>query len=204
MALSVLAVTGCSLRPADGEPATDTVAATADRTTPDRTTPDPTTPPREPCLSTTTEAEDRVVRFASLWEMAAAAEAVVVARATSDVQVHRLGEEPSVPFTTTRLEVVQTLHGELGQQTLRLVQVGDADECVQGDVVQPGRTYVVAVEPEVHDPAAPPTGLHVVSGNPAGLFELDPVDHQVRRLDEASPGLPAVTSLLEFRRLLSR
>ena len=192
-AMSVLAVTGCGPRPADDEAATDVVAAKAERTTADR----------EPCISTTMEAEDRVVRFGSLRQMAAAAEAVVVARATPDVQVHHLGEELPVPLTTTRLEVVQTLHGELSQQTLRLVQVGSADECVQGDVVQPGRTYVVAVEPEVHDLAAPPTGLHVVSGNPAGLFELDPVDQQVRRLDEASPGLPAVTPLAEFQRLLS-
>ena len=45
-----------------------------------------------------------------------------------------------MPLTTTPLEVVQTLHGELSQETLRLVQIGSADVCVQGDVVQPGRT----------------------------------------------------------------
>ena len=56
----------------------------------------------------------------------------------------------------------------------------------------------------MHDRAALPTGLHVVRGNPAGLFELDPVDQQVRRLDEASTGLPAVTPLAESRRLLSQ
>ena len=84
--LAVSAVTGCSLRPADDALATDTVAATGDRPTSDRTTPD-----RPPCTSTTMEAEDRVVPFGSLRELAAAAEAVVVARATADVQVHHLG-----------------------------------------------------------------------------------------------------------------
>lgn len=148
---------------------------------------------------------DRIVRFKSLREMAAASEAVVVVRATEDVTIEELGEELPTPFTVTRLEVLRTLQGTV-RSPLRLRQLGTATQCLDPDstVVQPGKTYIVAVTQNTDDPGAPGAGQYAVSGAPAGLFEFDASRGRAKRLDPGSPSLPGELSVAEFAAAIVR
>lgn len=158
-------------------------------------------PPSSPCPAEPIDNSalvERVFSPTSLTELAAAAEAVVVARATSDITQFDVGP-PDIVMTVTRLEVVQTLFGQLKQPVVRIQQIGSPEACVDeaATFVVPGQTYVVALTPQILVPAEGPLEDYGVVGSPAGLWSFD--GETVTSLDPtvASP-LPDELTLAEF------
>lgn len=134
----------------------------------------------------------------SLAELAAQAEAVVVAQATSDITHFPVGE-PDIVMTVTRLEVLQTLAGQLKQPVVRLQQIGTPDACVNvaGTFVVPGQTYVLFLKPQILVPADGPLEDYVMTNGPVGHYSLD--DGILTSLDPTvASTLPDELTLTEF------
>lgn len=162
---------------------------------------------------TVQELGSRTHVYRSLTELAADANAIVIARPTGATSAKPFphGGRDAAPTQYVRMHVTRVLSGTVSSRDVDVANPGD-DDATQRPVLLSRSSFVLFLTPAMYA-ADDPAGGYAVVGGPAGVYSVAGSGSRYVRVDRESPDLPSsvtvdVTSLPQItaseRQLLHR